>query len=30
MFAAVVFMSLISTASAVPLAKLFQDKNSNY
>lgn len=26
MFAAVVFMSLISTASAVPLAKLFQDK----
>lgn len=26
MFAAVVFMSLISTASAVPLARLFQDK----
>lgn len=26
MFAAVVFMSLISTASAVPLAKLFQNK----
>lgn len=27
MFAAVVFMSLISTASAVPLARLFQDKS---
>lgn len=26
MFAAVVFMSLLSTASAVPLARLFQDK----